>query len=530
MADLTTAVIMAGGKGTRLASVTGVLPKPMAKVKNIEDTSHFFDADDTILAHQMDLLSQEGITDFILVVGSKKEFIQNAFTNEKINKLLPDRNITIRYFEEHEQNPLGTGGSFCSKDLQQMIGQNDFILTYADVLFDINIKDMFACHKQQKADATMLVGACKEPDDRVLCCLDKDGSKITRLIPKQGKGEAPRGCAFPNVARNGITIFSSRLFETLPNECTYMDMEADILTPMVYNPAYKVCAWKTPCYVKDIGTVDRYYEGVRDLSEGIPQSKNPAKTQQSCVIFREQDLIQNDGTINNDSAKAIVELNDKGVIVGLQCLAKNISQGTTIDDMALDTALNRQGNGAFVNFKFGEEDIVPIIQVMKKWNVSEQNIYVIENVLGVGYLVSSFSKGDQSFQLSPMSATFQILQTIENQKLQTEVLSQSSSMLSSIAQDMFATARHLDSSRPSDYMTYLDNSSQQDLGLLEEEPIDGPTMAEDYDIDLGEPYGEEIHVETNSVGEVNFDRPLSTQNVKLPQEQVEMPQDAPEQN
>ncbi len=439
MVDLTTAVIMAGGKGTRLASVTGVLPKPMAKIRNLEQTGHSLDADDTILAHQIDLLSQEGITNFILVVGNKKGFIQDAFTDEKINELLPDRNISIRYFEEQEQNPLGTGGSFCSKDLQRMIGQDDFLLTYADVLFDINIQDMFKFHKQEGADATMLVGACKEPDDRVLCCLGDDGSEITRLIPKQGKGEAPRGCAFPNIARNGITIFNSSLFETLPQECTYMDMETDILTPMVYNPKYKVCAWKTPCYVKDIGTVDRYFEGVSDLQEGIPQAKNPAKTEQSCVIFREQDLI-NDGKLDIDSARAIEELNEKGVIVGLQCVEKVLPKETTIGEMAIDTALNRQGKGAFVNFKFGEEDIAPLVKAMEEWNISQERTYVIENAIGYGYLVSNFSKGDQSFQLSPISATYQILQTIENQKTQQELMQHDSQVFGEL-QTMFGISQ-----------------------------------------------------------------------------------------
>ncbi len=438
MANLTTAVIMAGGKGTRLSAITGVLPKPMVKVKNLDDTEHNLDANDTILAHQMDMLSQEGVKNFILVVGNKKGYIQSAFTDEKINKLLPGRDITIRYFEEQEQNPLGTGGSFCSKDLQQMIGKDDFLLTYADVLFDVNVQDMFRFHKEQGADATMLVMPCKDPDDRVLCSLGTDGSTITRLIPKQGKGEAPRGCAFPNIARNGMTIFNTRLFETLPQECTYMDMETDILTPMVYNPNYKVSAWRTPCYVKDIGTVDRYWEGVRDLELGIPQAKNPAKSKQSCVIFREQDLIQG-GSIDRGTAEAISELNDKGVIVGLQSVEKVLPMGTTMSEMALDTALNRQGGGAYVDFKFGEEDAVPLITAMREWNISEDRTYVIENAIENGYLVSNFSKGDQSFQLSPLSASYQILQTIENEKLKEEILAEGTEILESLKEQLFGS-------------------------------------------------------------------------------------------
>ncbi len=414
MSELKTAVIMAGGKGTRLSSITGVLPKPMVNIRGTQD-KYFGQAKDTILEHQIDMLSENGIKDFILVVGNKRSYIQKAFTNETINRNLPGRDITIRYFEEQDHAPLGTGGSFCSKDLQEMIGNDDFILTYADVLFDINVQDMYAFHKQEKADATMLVGPCKEPDDRVLCHLGKDGKQITRLMQKQGKDEGLRGCYFPNTARNGITIFNNRLFETLPGECTYMDMEADILDPMVYNPNFKVCAWKTPCYIKDIGTVDRFYEGVRDLEDGVPEAKNPTKNQQSCVVFRECDLFGEDGKIDRDVASAISELNDKGVIVGLQKDVPLIDN-SALGEMKVDTDLVRQGNGAFTNFKFEEEDITPLISAMTEWNITPEDTYVIEKFIGNGFLVSNFSKGDQSFQLSASAAVYSILTQLENNR------------------------------------------------------------------------------------------------------------------
>lgn len=415
MSKLKTAVIMAGGKGTRLASITGNLPKPMANIRGTQDI-YFGQAKDTILEHQIDLLSENGITDFIFVVGNKKSFIQRAFTNETINRNIPNRNITIRYFEEQEMNPLGTGGSFCSKDLQGMIGKDDFILTYADVLFDINIQDMYKFHVQEKADATMFVGACKEPDDRVLCRLDKDGKQINKLIQKQGKNEGPRGSLFPNVARNGITIFNNRLFETLPSECTYMDMEEDILAPMVYDRGYKVCAWKSPCYVKDIGTVDRFEEGVKELEAGVPQAKNPAKSEQSCAIFRERDLYLEDGKLDKGMASAIRVLNDNGVIVGLQQDVPKLDN-SVLGEMVVDTDLIRQGSGAFTNFKFGEEDIEKLIEVMGDWNITREQSYVIEKFVGQGFLVSNFAKANQSFQLSATASAFYILEDIENQKV-----------------------------------------------------------------------------------------------------------------
>ena len=289
MGQLKTAVIMAGGQGTRLQSVTGVLPKPMVNIRNTT-IENFGKAKDTILEHQIDMLSENGITNFILVVGNKKEYIQAAFTNEIINHNIPGRNITIRYFAE--DRPLGTAGAFCSRELQDMIQEDDFLFTYADVLFDINVGKMFELHDKERADATVLISPCSEPDDRPLCVCEKGSNIISGIIPKQGKTDGPRGGSFPNTPKNGIMILNKSALQLLPSQPTYLDMEESILTRLIYSGAYKVCAWNTPCYIKDIGTVDRYYEGVSELARNIPTLRNPAKNPQKCVIFKAKDLIK----------------------------------------------------------------------------------------------------------------------------------------------------------------------------------------------------------------------------------------------
>ena len=163
MSKLTTAVIMAGGQGTRLISITGKYPKAMVNIRGTEE-QYLGTAKDTILEHQMKMLSENGITNFILVVGNKKEFIEEAFTNEKINQLIPGRGINIQYFEE--QDPLGTGGAFCSKELQDMIHDENFLFTYSDVLFDVNIQQMMTVHGRDKADATVLISPCSDSSER----------------------------------------------------------------------------------------------------------------------------------------------------------------------------------------------------------------------------------------------------------------------------------------------------------------------------------------------------------------------------
>lgn len=387
MGKLTTAVIMAGGQGTRLSTITGPLPKAMVNIRNTM-IENFGKAKDTILEHQMRMLSENGITNFILVVGNKKEYIENAFTDEIINQNIPDRNITIRYFEE--DRPLGTAGAFCSRELQDMIPDDDFLFTYADVLFDVNIGKMFELHDKENADATVVISPCSEPDDRPLCVCENGSNIITNLIPKQGKLDGPRGGAFPNTPKNGLMILNKNTFHVLPSEPTYLDMEESILTRLIYSGAYKVCAWNTPCYIKDIGTVDRFYEGVSELARNIPASRNPEKASQECVIFKENDLITitPEGTLvlNTDMAEAIKQLNENGIVTALYKDQPQLAQHPK-EDWIIDTMLVRDGDGAFLNTRFTQDQVVEFNAQMQEWNVAPEDVSQID-LMPKGCLVS----------------------------------------------------------------------------------------------------------------------------------------------
>lgn len=397
MGKLKTAVIMAGGQGTRLAKITGPLPKAMVNIRNTS-MENFGKAKDTILEHQMNMLSENGITNFILVVGNKKEYIQAAFTDKIINHNIPGRNITIRYFAE--DRPLGTAGAFCSRELQDMIQEDDFLFTYADVLFDVNIGQMYQLHDQQQADATVLISPCAEPDDRPLCVCENNSNEITHIIPKQGKTDGPRGGAFPNTPKNGIMILNKSALQILPSQPTYLDMEESILTRLIYSGAYRVCAWNTPCYIKDIGTEDRFYEGVSELSRNIPAIRNPEKTPQKCVIFKTKDLVkvtpEGVAVLNPDMAASIRALNDAGIITSVYKDNPQLSVHPK-EDWLVDTMLVRDGNGAFLNTRFGEEQVDEFNAQMAEWNVSSENVMQVD-MLPLGCLITT---GDGQREIFP---------------------------------------------------------------------------------------------------------------------------------
>ncbi len=375
--EVLSAVIMCGGMGTRLSAVTGELPKAMVNIRNTDHLYHG-QAKDTILEHQMRVLSENGVTNFILVVGNKKEFIKNAFTNDIINKNIPNKNVNITYFEE--SSPLGTGGAFCSKTLQDLIPGKDFLFIYSDTLFDINVQDMYKHHLKENADATVLISPCSEPDDRPLFTIQNGTNEIVSMMPKQGKNDGPRTCLFSNTPKNGLMIINKSVFRELPSNPSYMDMEEGILSKAIYDSDFKVSAWTSPCYVKDIGTVDRFYEGVADLAEAIPQSRNPEKEEQICVLFQEKDLIninkEGNAVIDERIAQSISVLNGCGVIT---LLNKNNPKINVYEqeDMIIDTLLYRSGHGAFFNGRFESDDIEHLYDCMSAWNIPKQNLFSV---------------------------------------------------------------------------------------------------------------------------------------------------------
>lgn len=406
---LDTAVLMAGGQGTRLREVTGPLPKAMVNIRGTGAQNNG-KAKDTILEHQIKLLAENGITNFVLVVGNKREYIQNAFTAEAIKEAVPDKDITIQFFVE--QSPLGTGGAFCSKELQKMIGNKDFLFTYTDVLFDVNVQDMYAFHKETGADATVSISPCKDPDDRPLCVFEKNSSEIVSLIPKQGKNDGPRGSFFPNTPKNGLIILNNAFFDVIPDEPTYLDMEENILMKLIFDSKYDVRGWVTPCYLKDIGTVDRFYEGVADLKAGLPALRNPAKNPQSCVVFKESDLIklEEDGAILNEKvAYAIKTFNENGVITVLH---KDDQKLNTLsqEEEIVDTLLTRQGDGAFLNAKVANTQ--EFNDLAKEWNVVADRCFFVEEQQS--YCVVTKLDGSETADFTPsmVSATTEILHEI----------------------------------------------------------------------------------------------------------------------
>ena len=131
MSKVTTAVILAGGLGTRLRSVVADLPKPMAPI-----------AGRPFLARQMDYWIKQGITRFVLSVGYRHEAVSDFF-GDRYN------GAAVEYVIE--EIPLGTGGGFLLAS-QTLPADQPFLLLNGDTYFAVTLPTLEDFAAQSRAD------------------------------------------------------------------------------------------------------------------------------------------------------------------------------------------------------------------------------------------------------------------------------------------------------------------------------------------------------------------------------------------
>jgi D,D-heptose 1,7-bisphosphate phosphatase len=251
---------MAGGKGTRIASIAGDIPKPMIPV-----------CGKPILEHQIEVLKKNGLTEITIGVGHLGQHIKNYFTDGS------RFGCAISYFTETE--PLGTAGMLYKLD--DLSG--DFIVLNGDIIFDMDFSRMIAFHKEKKALVTLAVHPNNHPFDSALITTDSNNC-VTGWLNKEDDRTYYR-----NQVNAGLHILSAEFLKNCPLTKEKIDLDRDMLKPSI--PSGRIFAYHTPEYIKDMGTPERYAQVGADIENGIVHGKNLSVKQKAVFLDR-------DGTIN----------------------------------------------------------------------------------------------------------------------------------------------------------------------------------------------------------------------------------------
>ena len=192
------AVILAGGFGTRLASVVSDLPKPMAPVANRP-----------FLEHLLDRLQDQGLKQVVLAVGYRREAIIGHFGDRY-------RGLSLSYIEERE--PLGTGGA-----LRQAFQQSQLDRALAlngDSYCDLDLSDLVTTHRRLGLCATLSLVHQEDAARFGRVEIDAEG----RIRAFQEKSETPK----PGLINAGIYALEASVFELAPAQQRF-SFETDIL-------------------------------------------------------------------------------------------------------------------------------------------------------------------------------------------------------------------------------------------------------------------------------------------------------------
>ena len=223
------AVVLAGGKGTRLAPYTKILPKPLMPI-----------GDMPILEVLLRQMKHAGIDQVVMTVGHLAELMHSFFKDGS------QWGLQISY--SFENCPLGTAGPLSLID-----GLDEaFLVSNGDVLTTLNLTELMAYHRAQGAAATIAVHRRQVRIDLGVVKWDED-NRIRGYIEKP---------TFDYVVSMGIYVFEPRVLQYIPHG-QYLDFPDLVLNLIAAGE--KVAGYPFDGYWKDLGRPDDYEQAAQDF-------------------------------------------------------------------------------------------------------------------------------------------------------------------------------------------------------------------------------------------------------------------------
>ena len=293
-------VIMAGGRGTRIAELFPDIPKPLIPVDGMP-----------ILEREIRSLASQGFKDLILTVG---------YLADKIIAYFGDGSrlgVKIDYFVE--ETPLGNAGALFQ--LREKIGDEPFFLLNADAAFDVDFNRMLDYHKKHGGLVTLFTHPNSHPYDSGLIIADKN-SHVEKWLSKED--ERPQW--YNNRVNAGLHVIDPKIlglsYKNLDIDTTTgfpkgkVDLDRQILKPLCGTG--KMFCYDSPEYVKDMGTPERFHQVEEDYKNGVVQAKNLHNKQKAIFLDR-------DGVINKHKG-FLRHIDDFELIEGVSDAIKHINQ------------------------------------------------------------------------------------------------------------------------------------------------------------------------------------------------------------
>jgi D-glycero-D-manno-heptose 1,7-bisphosphate phosphatase len=244
------AIILAGGKGSRLGSLTKKMPKPLLPV-----AGHAF------VEYLIWNLKRHGITRIFLTVG---------YLAHTIKKFLGDGNqlgVQLKYFTE--STPLGTGGALAG--MRDILDDNFFVMN-GDTIFDVNYRAMAQIHRESGSMATI---ALREINNRNrFSSVRIDGYRIVAFEEKKESD-------LPGLINGGVYLFNRKILKYLPKGPN--SLEDDLFPSLIADGKHHLAGMPCNGFFIDIGLPETYSEA---------QQLIPAWKRRAAIFFKHNCVIR----------------------------------------------------------------------------------------------------------------------------------------------------------------------------------------------------------------------------------------------
>jgi mannose-1-phosphate guanylyltransferase / phosphomannomutase len=304
------AAILAGGLGTRMHPLTCDIPKPMLPFAN-----------KPIMAHTVELLARNGITEIVAILYHQPEVIMNYFGDGsafgvKMKYIVASRN-------------LGTAGAV--KYAEQVLDET-FLVISADVFCDFNLKDVIEFHRNKKALVTVTLSRVDNPLPYGIVVTNGDG-RVKHFLEKPSWGEV-----ITDTINTGIYIISPIAMRSVPDGKEF-DFSKDLF-PKLLEAREPIYGYTAEGYWRDIGGIDEYGMSHRDITNGklkLDSRKigsnvriSPSAKLIGLVMIDDGSVVGDDVTVENS-------------VIGKNC---EISRGTRIVESILwdNVKIEKDGN------------------------------------------------------------------------------------------------------------------------------------------------------------------------------------------
>lgn len=229
------AVLMAGGKGSRIRPLTLSRPKPLIPVANRP-----------LIEYVVEKIRNSGYDELVVTLSYLKSQIKSL-----LNKDYSDMDIKYSV----EDKPMGTAGGV--KMAEKYLDDTFFVLS-GDVLVDLDLKKLLDFHEQNKSLATMVLTPVEDPRHFGIAVMDAE-NQIIKFLEKPTPQEV-----FSKIANTGTYVLEPEIFDYIDTRKGEVDFSNDVFPQLIQEKA-GMYGYVLEGYWNDVGRPKTYLQANYDV-------------------------------------------------------------------------------------------------------------------------------------------------------------------------------------------------------------------------------------------------------------------------